>query len=220
MYGLCLLPSGELASGGWDHSIRIWDLDKGTCKHLLTGHPNPVLCLLIYNGKLVSGDNKGLVKVWSLENYKCIKHIHHGNTVWIYDLLEMDNGSILSVCNSKIIALKMWDFHTVTSIRNFAPSPKEPRGFRCGTLFPNKTKLLLGGLEGNLMILNTYNWMFETNIRLHTHRITQIALLNEQDIITSSHDGNIKVTNIKTSKILKTLDAHSQAVFSILPILN
>ena len=59
-----------LASGSEDHSVRLWDVDAGTCAVVLggkelRGHVGPVTCLAdIGGGRLLSGSLDGTLRVW------------------------------------------------------------------------------------------------------------------------------------------------------------
>jgi WD40 repeat protein len=57
-----------LVSGGSDHTIRIWDLEKGNLLTTLTGHQGVVNSVVLNAaGKtLVSGSFDRSVRVWSL----------------------------------------------------------------------------------------------------------------------------------------------------------
>src|SRR6266513_1923547 len=64
-------PHGHLlASGSFDRTIRIWDVERGTCLRTLTGHTNWVMGLAFTpDGKLLaSGGADNLVKVWEVES--------------------------------------------------------------------------------------------------------------------------------------------------------
>lgn len=69
LYSLLSLPNGDLASASADKKIRIWNLNSGECKIILTGHIEYVCSLaLLPNGDLASGSNDGTIKIWNTTN--------------------------------------------------------------------------------------------------------------------------------------------------------
>jgi len=59
--------SDELISAGWDHCIRLWDIETATNKHTLTG--NKVILNIVYstnNGLLASGSCDKNIRLWDL----------------------------------------------------------------------------------------------------------------------------------------------------------
>ena len=74
---LAALPDGTLASGSWDHTIRVWR--DGVCLRTLKGHSDSVTSLAVLpDGMLASGSDVLTVRVW--ENGVCLlilSHISH-----------------------------------------------------------------------------------------------------------------------------------------------
>ncbi|TKY85477.1 hypothetical protein EX895_005639 [Sporisorium graminicola] len=56
--------AGKLVSGSRDRTIRVWDVETGTCKHILKGHAASVLSLQYDDQILVSVSSDGQVFVW------------------------------------------------------------------------------------------------------------------------------------------------------------
>ena len=62
---MVVLPTGELASGSYDNTIRVWDTDTGECKPVLKGHTGYVLSLVVLpTGLLASGSEDKTIRVW------------------------------------------------------------------------------------------------------------------------------------------------------------
>ena len=63
---LAVLANGDLASGSWDKTIRVWSSDTGKCKQVLKGHTSQVLSLAVLaNGDLASGSADNTIRLWS-----------------------------------------------------------------------------------------------------------------------------------------------------------
>ena len=62
-----------LASGSEDHSVRLWDVDAGTCTAVLNGHSGWVRCLAdLGGGRLLSGSRDGSLRVWDTTTGACL----------------------------------------------------------------------------------------------------------------------------------------------------
>jgi WD40 repeat protein len=54
----------ELISGGYDRSIKVWDVSRGVCEAMLEGHKGFVLCLIMTKkGDLISSSSDKTIKV-------------------------------------------------------------------------------------------------------------------------------------------------------------
>ena len=63
------LQNGDLASGSWDNSIKIWNSSTGLLKRTLIGHTSWVSSLaVLQNGHLASGSADRTIKIWDRSN--------------------------------------------------------------------------------------------------------------------------------------------------------
>ncbi|KAG0164229.1 SCF ubiquitin ligase complex subunit cdc4 [Apophysomyces sp. BC1015] len=64
-----------LASGSYDHTVRIWDLETGERYHVLEGHTNRVYSVVIDTKRrqCISGSLDSTVRVWSLDDGECLR---------------------------------------------------------------------------------------------------------------------------------------------------
>jgi len=62
-----------LATGSYDNTIKIWDLETGEELRTLTGHTRGIRSLQMDDHKLLSASLDGTVKVWNWRTGKCIR---------------------------------------------------------------------------------------------------------------------------------------------------
>jgi len=105
----CLATSLDgkmLASGSWDKTIRIWDMQTFECKHELKGHTAAVWALLpIEGGKLLSGSADKTIRLWDMHDGKCLGQLI-GHTDCVRALAMLPDGRFVSAGNDNII--KIW----------------------------------------------------------------------------------------------------------------
>jgi F-box/WD-40 domain protein 7 len=81
----CFVCRCSVVSGSRDATLRVWDVDKGQCLHILVGHLAAVRCVQ-YDGRLVvSGAYDNSVKVWDPKTENCL-HTLIGHTNRVYSL--------------------------------------------------------------------------------------------------------------------------------------
>jgi WD40 repeat protein len=57
---------GSTGSGSHDKTIKVRSTDTWTCEHTLEGHDGPVMSVVMYGDKLISGSDDSTIKVWAL----------------------------------------------------------------------------------------------------------------------------------------------------------
>jgi WD40 repeat protein len=93
---LAVLQNGDLASGSYDNTVKIWNANDGTLKRTLTGHTSYVDALaVLQNGDLASGSLDKTVKIWNA-NDGTLKRTLTGHTDWVFALAVLQNGDLAS----------------------------------------------------------------------------------------------------------------------------
>jgi WD40 repeat protein len=108
---LCLteLSNGDIASGSFDKTIKIWRKDnKGnfTCIDTLQGHSNYVYCLTeLTNGDIASGSFDKTIKLWQRDkgNFTCIETIQ--GHYYFRCITKLSNGDIASGSDDNTIRI-------------------------------------------------------------------------------------------------------------------
>ena len=234
IYDICNMGERNIITGSGDKTMRIWDIRSGECSQILKGHTKDVNCVHLHSksGYLLTGSNDQTVRIWDITNtpqsYKEIdKILHKGMNNYVQDLVELDEGRMLSICGSGFhlgqaeIGVKVWELRgkETATIKDIPPHNQENKGFICGLGISGTKGVLLGGMEGNLVLFDVGSYLLSPLIHnLHMGFINQIKELKQNIYVTCSSDKSIKIVNVATKKVLQTLQGHTGWVRSILPI--
>jgi F-box and WD-40 domain protein MET30 len=95
-----------LATGSYDATIKIWDIETEKEVRTLTGHLEGVRCLQFDDTKLISGSLDGTLKVWNWRTGECLSTYrgHGGGVIG----LHFDGDLLVSASVDKTI--KIWNF--------------------------------------------------------------------------------------------------------------
>lgn len=89
-----------LASGSFDSTIRLWDVERGLTLHALTKHSEPVYCIdFSPNGQfLVSGSLDNWICVWSTNNGELVRYFKAPDS--IYEVCWNSSGTKIGATSS------------------------------------------------------------------------------------------------------------------------
>ncbi|KAK4948757.1 hypothetical protein LTR10_012762 [Elasticomyces elasticus] len=95
-----------LATGSYDATIKIWNLDTGEELRTLTGHTMGVRCLQFDDNKLISGSLDKTLKVWNWRTGECIA-TYNGHQEGVI-ALHFDSNILVS--GSVDHTARVWNF--------------------------------------------------------------------------------------------------------------
>ena len=115
-----------MVSGSSDNTIRLWDIESGSCLRVLEGHEELVRCIRFDDNRIVSGAYDGKIKVWDLNAAKdprapsgtlCVRTlVEHSGRVF---RLQFDEFQIVSSSHDDTILI--WDFLNCTQDKSAPP---------------------------------------------------------------------------------------------------
>ena len=126
---VAVTPDGKRAiSGAIDRTLKIWDLDRGTCTSTLKGHDDRIWAVAVTpDGKrAVSGANDDTVKLWDLDSGACT-HTLKGHANMVLAVAVTPDGK-RAVSGSYDKTLKLWNLDSGQCIGTFEGHSKVVRG--------------------------------------------------------------------------------------------
>ncbi|KAI6246743.1 putative E3 ubiquitin ligase complex SCF subunit sconB [Erysiphe necator] len=104
---MCLqLEDNILATGSYDLTIKIWNVDTGKCIRTLSGHTAGIRALQFDNQKLISGSLDQTVRIWNWRTGECI-NAYQAHTAGVIALNFVDN---ILASGSMDTTVKVWNF--------------------------------------------------------------------------------------------------------------
>jgi len=107
---LATLSNGNLASGSWDTTVRIWNPNTGSLIYILWPSSSVTSLVKLPNGNLASGSIDGTVKIWN-PNTGSLIYTLTGHTRQIWQLASLPNGNLASIDNLYSLtnySIKIW----------------------------------------------------------------------------------------------------------------
>ena len=199
---LCYVGDGQLVSGSWDESLIIWSKLPGSSstysqRQVLTGHKSCIKGIIrISKAEIMSGEHKGDLRIWNIDEGVCIRHISHMRSDYLTlrddyltQMKQHHEGEVALNYNEKVRvfgALNNWKA-PIKQFRVSAGSSIE---------FLDRDILLRGKYDGQLEFIDytqTGCSMQPTLQGLHSNVFYDIQRITKNILVTASDDASLKV---------------------------
>jgi WD40 repeat protein len=209
-----VMPDGLRAvSGGYDWTLRVWDLETGACLRTLAGHSGHVNSVSVTpdGRRAVSGSEDDTLQVWDLETGTCLRTLA-GHSGQVNSVSVTPDGR-RAVSGSRDMTLRVWDLERGICLRILQGHKDEVRSVG---VTPDSQRAVSGSEDNTLRV-----WDLETGTCLrtlagHNGGVSCVSVTPDgRHAISGSKDETLRVWDLEAGACLRLLEGHSFWVDSV-----
>ena len=231
---IAFTPDGQtLASSSYDQSVKLWDISKGQVIRTLRGYVNDVRSVAIHqtskdNYILASAHRDSRIRIWnlSLDNVETrpVETYHgtslHGHRYMVASVAISPDGKTL-VSGGEDETAKLWDIATGKILHTWKVEGREV----WSVTFSPDGKTIAAGCDGMTLAndidrdqVRLWNVEDKSEKILSGHHISVNSVAFSPDgsfLASGSTDGTIKLWDVSTGRVVKTLQGNSGLICSV-----
>ena len=206
------LSSHNVASGSYDSTIKIWDINTQQCIQTIQETGN-VLCLLEFEpNMLLSGTDENNIKLWNIDNPNTPLNTFEGHLLWVNCLVKCNENYFASGSNDSDIRIWSWGDQNCLNVL------KGHTNCVLTMILLQDGNLCSGSADLSLKIWDWANGDCIKTLTGHTKWVKCVYQLSNGYIISGSDDRTIKVWN--DDNCIKDLIGHQKSVRSFCQVSN
>lgn len=202
-----------VASGSFDNTIKIWDLETGRELRSLSGHTGAVNALVCSpDGKwLASGGNDNSVRIWEIESGKEIRNFS-GRNGTIETLAFSPDGKRLAAGGSagSVVLLDLESGRELAALSGHTASVTT-------LIFSPDGKLMAsGGSDQTVKIWDIAKSKELRSLKGHTDAITVLRFSDDGSVLASgSADNTVRIWQMASGRNLAVLNGHASKILAL-----
>ncbi|NEO54723.1 MAG: WD40 repeat domain-containing protein [Okeania sp. SIO3B5] len=217
-------PDGKtLASGSWDNTIKLWDLESGKLQRTLTGHLQDVASVIFLDEKtLLSASYDRTIKRWHLDTGELLSSLYNystpmesltmnGHSQWIECFALSPDRQVLA-SGSYDQTIRLWNIRTGEEIHICR------HGEQIISVAFNLDGWILasGSTNGKIKLWDLKQGKLKNTLYSNLEWIVSLAFSPDgKALFSGGKNGKIEKWDLDSGQLIDTLDGHSGAVFSL-----
>jgi len=214
VYSVAFSPDGErLATGSWDKTAKIWNVETGQEYLTLEGHANLVSSVAFSpDGKrLATGSDDKTAKIWNVETgQEFLKLEGHAN--WVRSVAFSPDGERLATGSWDKTA-KIWNVETGQEFLTLEGHADLVSSVAFST---DGKRLATGSIDGTAKIWDVETGQEFLALEGHVGQVWSVAFSPDLKwLATGSEVGTTKIWDVETGQEFLTLEGHVGQVWSV-----
>ncbi|MBL9154665.1 MAG: DUF4062 domain-containing protein [Verrucomicrobiales bacterium] len=212
---VALSPDGSraLSAGGYDNTLRLWDLASGQCLHTLQGHTGSVNSVAISpdGSRAVSGSWDNTLRLWDLASGQCLLTLQ-GDTGSVTSVAISPDGS-RALSGSDDATLRLWDLASGQCLLTLEGHTDQVTSV---ALSPDRSRALSGSWDHTPRLWDLATGQCLLTLQGHTSVVFSVALSPDGSrALSGSDDTTLRLWDLATGQCLHTLQGHTDRVLSV-----
>jgi WD40 repeat protein len=190
----------------------------------LEGHVGSVRSVAVTpdGRQIVSGALDNTVKVWELDTGRLVRSLE-GHTDWVRSVaITPDGRQVVSGANDQTI--RVWDLDTGRLVRSLKGHTAAVTSV---AITPDGRQVVSGALDNTVKVWKLDTGRLVRSLEGHTGPVWSVAVTPDckaspegrgeggQQVISGSHDQTIKVWELDTGRLVRSLEGHTGPVWSV-----
>ena len=204
-------PDGQtLASGSYDNTIRLWNVQTGTHLRTLMGHTDRIYSVVFSpDGRtLASSSYDNTIRLWNVQTGIHLRALtgHRGS---VYSVVFSPDGAMMA-SGSGDGTIRLWSAQTGIHLRTLTGHTAAVNSI---SFRPDGQMLASGSYDGVLRL-----WEVHTGRHIHKlsgHISSVVFSPDGQTLASGSLDKTIRLWDVDVGRHIRTLIGHTRSVNSI-----
>ncbi|KAF9356607.1 hypothetical protein BGX26_004997 [Mortierella sp. AD094] len=207
-------PTGkQIASGGWDRTVRLWDAQTGQLHHILNGHDNRITSV-VYSPtgeQIASSSRDETVRLWDANTGQLLHTLDRHTSEVLCVAYSPTGTQIASGSSDKTVNL--WDAQTGQLLHTM-----DGHAGDVGSVMysPNGEQIASRSSDKTMRLWNAHTGQLLHTLDGHTNEITSMIYSpTGTQIASSSWDKSVRLWDTQTGHLQNTFGGHTYCVVSV-----
>lgn len=217
VWSVAVSPDGKwAASGSFDNTVKIWDLETGRCRTTLQGHGGAVYSVTITpDGKRVlsAADDKA-VRVWDASSGRELAKLD-GHTDKVRSVVALRDNA-LALSGGLDNTIRLWDLASGECLKTGDCGRDSDDGVFGAAVDRTGSRALTGHRDGRARLWNLKAGQCLATLKGHSDIVKSVQITPDgRFAVSGSNDKSIKIWDLEAGTCFGTLEGHQGFVDSI-----